>query len=174
MTRPNGAISGAKTMSILTHKQGDAAAERENTVVVHVCNDIGGWGRGFVLALSARWPEPERAYRRWARGEAAEDDQRSGEFTLGEVQIVQVAPSQFVANVIGQHGVRWRGGRAPIRYAALEAGLSKVANWALRHECSVVMPKIGSGLAGGDWTHIERIVRDRLVAVGVDVTVYSL
>ena len=38
-------------------------------IIVHVCNDIGGWGRGFVVALSKRWPEPERRYRAWSRGE---------------------------------------------------------------------------------------------------------
>ena len=25
-------------------------------IIVHVCNDIGGWGRGFVLALTKKWP----------------------------------------------------------------------------------------------------------------------
>ena len=29
-----------------------------NKVIVHVCNDIGGWGKGFVIALSKRWPKP--------------------------------------------------------------------------------------------------------------------
>ena len=30
-------------------------------IIVHVCNDIGGWGRGFVVAISNHWPEPELA-----------------------------------------------------------------------------------------------------------------
>lgn len=46
------------------------------------CNDIGGWGKGFVTALSKKWKEPERAYREWYK---------SGEnFGLGEVQSVEV------------------------------------------------------------------------------------
>ena len=28
-------------------------------IIVHVCNDIGGWGRGFVTAISKRWPEAD-------------------------------------------------------------------------------------------------------------------
>lgn len=32
-------------------------------IICHVCNDIGGWGAGFVVALSRKWSEPERAYR---------------------------------------------------------------------------------------------------------------
>ena len=26
-------------------------------IIVHICNDIGAWGRGFVLALSKRFKE---------------------------------------------------------------------------------------------------------------------
>jgi O-acetyl-ADP-ribose deacetylase (regulator of RNase III) len=36
-------------------------------VIAHVCNDSGGWGKGFVLEISRLWPEPEAEYRRWAR-----------------------------------------------------------------------------------------------------------
>ena len=42
--------------------------EGRPAIIVHVCNDVGAWGRGFVLALSRRWPEPERRYRHWAQG----------------------------------------------------------------------------------------------------------
>ena len=50
-------------------------------VIAHVCNDRGGWGRGFVLALSKRWEEPERAYREWSKEK---------NFNLGAIQLVQV------------------------------------------------------------------------------------
>jgi hypothetical protein len=36
------------------------------------------------------------------------------------------------------------------------------------------MPKIGSGLAGGDWNKIERIIIEELVDKGVKVFVYEL
>src|SRR5438270_12565670 len=81
-------------------------------IIAHVCNDRGRWGKGFVLALSARWPEPEAAYREWSRGRAEND------FGLGAVQFVQVGPGLWVANMVGQHGLR--GGRTPpIRYEAV-------------------------------------------------------
>ena len=35
----------------------------EVAIIPHICNDQGGWGRGFVLALSKKWKAPERAYR---------------------------------------------------------------------------------------------------------------
>ena len=39
--------------------------EERHNIIAHVCNDSGGWGRGFVLALSKKWPEPESKYRQW-------------------------------------------------------------------------------------------------------------
>lgn len=57
----------------ITYHIGDATAPdgRGPGVIAHVCNDSGGWGKGFVLAVSRRWPEPEAAYRRWARSAQA-------------------------------------------------------------------------------------------------------
>lgn len=39
---------------------GDATAPggTGTRIIAHVCNDIGHWGKGFVLAISKRWPEP--------------------------------------------------------------------------------------------------------------------
>lgn len=35
-------------------------------VIPHVCNINGGWGKGFVLALSKKWKKPEQQYRKWS------------------------------------------------------------------------------------------------------------
>ncbi|MFJ6385555.1 hypothetical protein ACIQI7_36810, partial [Kitasatospora sp. NPDC092039] len=52
-------------MGEITYVRGDATTPQGKgvKVIAHVCNDLGGWGKGFVLALSRRWPEPEAAYR---------------------------------------------------------------------------------------------------------------
>ena len=39
---------------------------------------------------------------------------------------------------------------------------------------SVQLPKIGAGLAGGNWDIIEQIIIDELVEKGVDTTVILL
>lgn len=151
---------------------GDATAPQGEgpKVIVHVCNDIGGWGRGFVLALSKRWPAPEERFRRWHR------DGRDGDvpFELGRVQFVEVEPGLWVANLIGQHGILPVDGVPPVRYEAIRDGLAEVARFATRNGASVHMPRIGAGLAGGDWNRIETLVREELARAGVDVTVYDL
>ncbi|MFF4417118.1 macro domain-containing protein [Streptosporangium sp. NPDC001559] len=135
-------------------------------IVAHVCNDIGAWGRGFVTAVSRRWPEPEATYRAW--------HQSGGGFELGAIRLVPVEPDLWVANMIGQHGIRRRGHSAPIRYDALERCLSRLRDEAMILHASVHMPRIGAGLAGGSWDRIEPLILTQLTGHGVAVTVYDL
>lgn len=137
-------------------------------IIVHICNDIGGWGAGFVLAVSKRWPEPERHYRAWYQNSA--DD---APFALGQVQFVEVGNDITVANLIGQRGIRKVGSQPPIRYEAVESGLAKIAVRAFETNASVHMPRIGCGLAGGRWEEIEPLIVSQLIEKGVDVTVYD-
>ena len=149
---------------------GDAIAPKGagSRVVAHVCNDAGGWGKGFVVALSRRWPEPEASYRSWYRARATND------FALGAVQIVPVGDDVFVANMIGQRGYRPSPADPPVRYAAIETALATLSEKAKELGASVHMPRIGCGLAGGRWEVIEPLIVEHLVGRGVPVTVYDL
>lgn len=142
-----------------------------NKILVHVCNDLGKWGKGFVLAVSRRWKAPEQQYKLWAEGKT---DQK---FKLGEVQFVQVQEDLWVANLIGQQGIKTHNSKAsvpPIRYDAIRQGLQKVADFAVEKEASIHMPRIGAGLAGGDWKKISEIIEETLVQNDLEVTVYIL
>lgn len=156
-------------MSEITYVRGDATAPFGKGVklIAHVCNDLGGWGKGFVIAVSRRWPEPEAAYRRWHRERAKND------FGLGAVQLVQVAPYTWVANMIGQHGMRTGSQGVPVRYEAIDTALATLADKAVELDASVHMPRIGCGLAGGKWSRVEPLISERLVARGIAVTVYD-
>jgi len=160
----------ATVLAPLLFVRGDATApEGEGAkIIAHVCNDIGAWGKGFVVALSRRWPQPEAAYRRWFG--AASD----AGFGLGAVQLVQVEPSTWVANMIGQHGIRRGASGPPIRYEAIAECLRRVAGMAQELQASVHMPRIGCGLAGGEWSRIERLAHQQFCDQGVPVTVYDL
>jgi O-acetyl-ADP-ribose deacetylase (regulator of RNase III) len=61
-----------------------------------------------------------------------------------------------------------------VRYDAITKGLQRVAEEARRIGASVHMPRIGCGLAGGNWEEVGRIVEQQLVNNGVPVTVYDL
>jgi O-acetyl-ADP-ribose deacetylase (regulator of RNase III) len=137
-------------------------------VVVHICNDVGGWGRGFVVALSRKWAEPEHRYRAWYRGT------ETIPFALGQVQFVPVEDQLWVANLIGQHDTRPHQGNPPVRYEAIREGLARVAAFAQQQGASVHMPRIGAGLAGGKWELVSQIVEEEVAAKGILVTVYDL
>ncbi|MER6222835.1 macro domain-containing protein [Streptomyces sp900105755] len=156
-------------MGEITYVRGDATTPSGKgvKVIAHVCNDLGGWGKGFVLALSRRWPEPEKAYRAWHR------DRANNDFGLGAVQLVQVERYIWVANMIGQRGTRTGSKGVPVRYEAIDAALAKLADEALERGASVHMPRIGCGLAGGKWSRIEPLIAERLVGRGVAVTVHD-
>ncbi|MEZ6096772.1 MAG: macro domain-containing protein [Pirellulaceae bacterium] len=165
------ALSDASEEMIpITYLTGDAT-NPESTgprIIAHVCNDIGGWGKGFVLAISKRWPEPESKYREWFSEREAND------FGLGAVQFVAVDEGLWVANMIGQHKIK-RGddGTPPIRYDAIEKCLHQIAKFAIDHQATIHMPRIGCGLAGGNWSEIEPLVNQACSEANVPVFVYD-
>ena len=146
---------------------GDATSPqgKGDKIICHICNDIGAWGAGFVLAISAKWGYPEHHYR-------AKETYR-----LGDVDILSVDGDDdgnvlYVANMIGQHKVGMsKDGIAPIRYTAVADALEEVNEFAVKNNCTLHMPRIGCGLAGGEWKAIEAILEK---IVTVDVTVYDL
>ncbi|MBC9935005.1 macro domain-containing protein [Chitinophaga qingshengii] len=155
-------------MNHIGYIQGDATQPTGsgNKIIVHICNDVGRWGKGFVLAISARWPEPEQQYRDWF---ASKKD-----FVLGKAQLVPVEAGLWVVNVIGQHKIaNGKSGTPPIRYEAVQEGLREVYAFATTHQASVHMPRIGCGLAGGSWDKIAPIIEQELTDKGVQVTVYD-
>src|ERR1044072_5459136 len=156
-------------MTEIEYVRGDATTPHGKGVKIlaHVCNDLGGWGKGFVLALSWRWPEPEAAYRQWHRERARND------FGLGAVQFVRVGPYPWVANMIGQRGIRRGSKGVPVRYEAIDTALGSLAAKAAETGASVHMPRIVCGLAGGRWARVEPLIERRLTARGIRVTVYD-
>ena len=157
-----------QTLSTILYAHGDATARHGpgRILLVHICNDVGKWGAGFVLAISRRWKEPQRAFLALFRDEMKPK--------LGDVQFVDVEPEFTVANMIGQHGIRRSSkGTPPIRYEAVETALERVAQMAKERGARVQMPRIGCGLAGGTWDHIEPLIERTLIREGINVTVYD-
>lgn len=154
-------------MGDATRPQGDGLK-----IIAHCCNNVGGWGAGFVLALSKRWPRPERAYREWAES--------SGEVKfrkmLGAMQLVPVEDDIHVANIIGQEGMGRGSNGPPIRYGALSKGFGFITQYGLNtgRDFSVHMPRIGCGLAGASWSQVEPLLDQHFVARGIPVTIYTL
>lgn len=148
---------------------GDALAPPERpAIIAHICNDAGGWGAGFVIAISRRWPEPEAEYHEW---QDANENHLGVPFELGQVQFVEVDEDLFVCNMIGQV---LGGKHPPIRYQALRNCLAQLAQHAAAMGAVVAGPRFGAGLAGGDWAKIEQLIIEEVCSRGVEVTIYDL
>jgi len=155
---------------MISYIHGDATSPQASgpKLIVHVCNTLGGWGRGFVLALSARWPEPEQFYRAWHHHKEPHLVEKmnpkfmrlemTGRFALGESQLVQVKLDTFVLNMIAQEGMKTGSKGPPIRYGPLALCLRQADKYARDLGASVHGPRFGCGLAGGSWEKVGPLV----------------
>ena len=147
-----------------------------NKIIVHCCNNIGGWGRGFVVALSKKWKLPEEEYRKWHKNKWCHGVGETVAFELGAVQFVEINHFTQIANLIGQDGVGFENG-PPVRYEAIKSGFEKI-NHHIKNNmgingASIHMPRIGCGLAGGQWTKIVDIIKD-VFDEDIEINVYTL
>jgi O-acetyl-ADP-ribose deacetylase (regulator of RNase III) len=154
---------------MVTYVKGDATKPQGDgrKIIAHVCNDKGGWGAGFVLALNRLSYKPQKLYREWyAR-------KRDYFLPLGGTQTVYLNDELYVFNMVAQHGTVSKLNPQPLSYEALEIALERLAELAIELGASVHMPRIGAGLAGGDWNVIESIINRTLTLRDVNVTVYD-
>lgn len=137
-------------------------------VIAQVCNDHGRWGRGFAMAINDRWGKgPGKQYRQWHKAGV------DAGFRLGATQMVELAPSLVLANMIGQSGTRTGSKGPPVRYEAMREALTAAAGYASAHGASVHMPRIATGLAGGTWSPVEEIITSILRQHSIDLYVYD-
>ncbi len=168
---------------MITYVKGDATAPQGDgpRLIMHVCNSVGGWGAGFVVAISKRWREPEEAYRAWYRDKVHPNVcGQIKTFGLGYVQAIQVEPELYVANMVAQKGYGSRGTAlhrteddtsVPLQYDALALCLVRVGRVAEMLKASIHAPRIGCGLGGGKWERVEPLLSKLLD--GREVYIYD-
>ena len=79
-----------------------------------------------------------------------------------------------LASMIGQSGTGTGSRGPPIRYDALSQALAAVGARAAERGASVHLPRIGTGLAGGEWERVEPLLLQMLAAhPGVEMYVYD-
>lgn len=140
----------------------EAKTKQAPVIIPHVCNDIGAWGAGFVIAISEKWKEPEKQYRNLKTRQ------------LGDVQFIKVEPTITIANMIAQKGVGFSNNKPPIRYPAIKTCLQELRKEAIKLGAEIVAPKFGAGLAGGNWKTIEKIIIEELIENQIPVTICSI
>lgn len=134
--------------------------------IVHIVNDANMWGAGFVLALSKRWPWLKPDYHSWMS--------KQPKPVLGHVYSVKVETDVTIIHLIGQHGVRHVGGAPPVRYDAIARGFACIEDMMWGGRVSIHAPRLGCGLAGGEWSKVEPLLQQHFIDAGIPVTIYDL
>ena len=161
---------------MLIYKNGDASIpEKKNIVIMHVVNNLGYWGKGFVLALSNRYPNIKKKYKDYCDSYSDKKD------LLGNVQTFNMGDC-FVANLFAQNGIYSKTNPTPIDYHALTESLNALYDLVILHYKNngilyqIQCPKnMGAGLARGSWSKIENIIIDCLInkPIELDATVFD-
>lgn len=150
----------------LSYQKGDVTKfTQDGTVIIpHCVNDLGVMGSGVARALFVKWPYVRQDYIEWFKEGKSEYSEVSGPPQLGHIQsvCVQSEPNIFVINMVGQRDVCDFHDLPPVRYQSLKECLWRLRDWLEENklEATVVAPKFGSDLAGGDWNLIEKIIHE--------------
>jgi O-acetyl-ADP-ribose deacetylase (regulator of RNase III) len=137
--------------------------DRNTRVVVHGCNALGKFGKGFAYQIARRHPEAHDRYM------AAFDE--TG-LTTGEVVWAQ-GRGRLIGNMITQPSYG-NDGDLHVDYDAFRSCLQTVNAAARRGVAgsefpdgfrSVCMPLVGTDLGGGDWRILSRIIEEELTDV---------
>ena len=149
---------------IVTTRIGDLiklAQQGEFDVIAHGCNCFCIMGKGIAKAIKTAFSAAYKADLATEKGERS----KLGACSVGSCEVK--GGTCDVVNAYTQF--HWRGRKA----ADYEAIRSCMA-WIRQHYGGkrIGLPKIGAGLAGGDWDVIEQIIGEELG--GEDVTVVLL
>jgi|DEB0MinimDraft_4_1074332.scaffolds.fasta_scaffold123022_1 O-acetyl-ADP-ribose deacetylase (regulator of RNase III) len=121
-------------------------------MIVHGCNCQCTMGSGIAAQLRKKWPEIYEADNMTYDNDPAK---------LGTILPVVVknkfGDALIVVNAYTQHYYGGDGGRY-VNYAAVSECFRRLAEFPNFHQLSVGIPKIGAGLAGGDWNIIAEII----------------
>jgi O-acetyl-ADP-ribose deacetylase (regulator of RNase III) len=128
-------------------------------VIAHGCNCFCTMGGGIARGVRAKFPAAYEADCATPQG----DRSKLGTCTFAECPTA--AGSVVVVNAYTQFDYSGRG--VKVDYGAVRSCMA----WIRTHYAgkSIGLPKIGAGLAGGDWSRIEAIIREELA--GEDVTI---
>lgn len=162
----------------MQYKVGDlitALRQGEVSAIGHGCNCFNTMKSGIAPKIATAFPSAWIADQQTLKGDV---------FKLGTFSLGKASPGRFIFNLYSQFGFWGRTSNPPkmdLKYDALASSLRNMDNY-LESYCNrygkspedmpIGLPKIGAGLAGGDWKVIEKIISEEIVLF--PVTIYVL
>lgn len=156
-------------MNTIKYKTGDILTPNttgREVVVCHQVNCRGVMGAGLAKQVRLMYPGAFAVYKE----KCAEIKQGRG--GLGDVQFCYyLSQSRYIiANIFGQDG--YGRGRQYTDYAALRKAFAHIAH--VFPNATIRIPyKMGCGLGGGDWSIVEQIIKETLIANNISVEIWQ-
>jgi len=139
------------------------AEDGQFDLIAHGCNCFCTMGSGIAKEIRSKFPGAYEADCKTIKG----DRNKLGTFTSYDVVGDYIAFRIINAYTQYNYG---RDGKVYVDYDALTNVFKKINH--LYAGCSIGLPKIGAGLAGGDWDKIKGIISETLT--DMDVTIVYL
>lgn len=137
---------------MIKYIDGDLVKDAHNyDVIAHGANCFCTMGSGIAPQIKHKFPEAYAVDCATTKGD---------ESKLGTITHTVTQNTPIVVNIYSQFGYSRQHGKMDLDYDALRLGLR-----AMRNKFSgktFGMPKIGAGLAGGDWDVIEKIIEEEM------------
>lgn len=148
----------------------DLAEQGKFDVVVHGCNCWHKFGAGIARTIRDRWPEAYDADLDTPKGLKSKLGKYSGAyiFRKGYAFFVVNAYTQYTYARMWATSLPGVTVIPPIDYDAVRSVFKALAKEYANKPVRFGIPKIGAGLAGGDWDIIEKIIDEEMA--GKDVT----
>ena len=153
-------------MPFFTEVRGDIvdyAKSGEYNVLVHGCNCFCVMGAGVAKAIVRAFPEALSVDRNTTiRGDRSK---------LGTMSIAETSTGLSIVNAYTQYAYGRR--NAPnLDYQALQSCFRQLNKHFHQEGTRFLIPKIGAGLAGGDWNKIAHIIETEMAGRDVTLVLY--
>ena len=121
-------------------------------VILHGCNCQCQMGAGIALAIRKQFPEAYAADLATPKGDAKK---------LGTISVAKIHRGSLNFHIVNAYTqLDWQGSGVKADYAAIRNAMREVkAHFPGRR---IGYPKIGAGLAGGDWKIVSAIIEEEL------------
>jgi O-acetyl-ADP-ribose deacetylase (regulator of RNase III) len=132
-------------------------------IIIHGCNAQGVMGAGVASTIKINFPQAYKLYK---------NIHSYGKLKLGSNSYVK-CDGKIIVNAITQE-FYGRELKQYVSYEAIRSCMKELKNYINTNNIStsIAMPKIGSGLGGGSWDIIERIIKEELSEF--EIKVYEL
>lgn len=132
-------------------------------LIAHGCNCFCTMGAGIAKGIRSTFPEAYEADLATTKGDRA----KLG--TCSEAEVVRDGRLLVVVNAYTQYD--YRGGGTKVDYEAVRSCM----RWIKAHHSGkrIGLPKIGAGLAGGDWDRIAAIIEEELEGEAVTIVEFK-